>query len=131
MLNFLENIFGQLKRADARVVLREIHGEQFVSVTGAELLEQVGRVRAFLRSFGVQPGERCALLAPNSIHWVACDLAMMAEGAIVVPLYSRQAPGELAGMLKDCQPRLLFVRDSALGEAVAQAWREAPPRMLL
>jgi long-chain acyl-CoA synthetase len=131
MLNFLENIFGQLKRADARVVLREIHGEQFVSVTGAELLEQVGRVRAFLRSFGVQPGERCALLARNSIHWVACDLAMMAEGAIVVPLYSRQAPGELAGMLKDCQPRLLFVRDSALGEAVAQAWREAPPRMLL
>ena len=131
MPNFLENIFAQLKRADARVVLREIHGEQFVSVTGNELLEQVQQVRAFLRSAGVQPGDRCALLAPNSIRWVAFDLALMAEGAVVVPMYSRQAPGELAAMMKDCQPRLLFVNDAGLGETVAQVWRETPPRVLL
>jgi long-chain acyl-CoA synthetase len=131
MPTFLENIFNQLKQADSRVVLREIHGEEFVSVTGRELLEQVGRVRAFLRSSGVQPGDRCVLLAPNSIRWVAFDLAMMADGAIAVPLYSRQAPGELASMMKDCQPRLVFVGDAAMGDALAQAWREAPPRILL
>src|SRR5438045_4593272 len=130
MPNFLENIFAQLKRADARVVLREICGEQFVSVTGSELLEQVQRVRAFLHNSGVQPGDRCALLAPNSIRWVVFDLALMAEGVVVVPLYSRQAPGELAAMMKDCKPRLLFVSDAATGEAVAQGWREAPPRVL-
>ena len=130
MPNFLENIFAQLKRADARVVLREIRGEQFVSVTGSELLEQVQRVRAFLHNSGVQPGDRCALLAPNSIRWVVFDLALMAEGVVVVPLYSRQAPGELAAMMKDCKPRLLFVSDAATGEAVAQGWREAPPRVL-
>ena len=131
MSNFLENIFEQLKRADARVVLREIRGEHFVSVTGSELLGQVQHVRAFVRNSGVQPGDRCALLAPNSIHWVAFDLALMAEGVVVVPLYSRQAPGELAAMLKDCQPRLLFVGDAELGEIVAHDWPEAPPRVLL
>jgi long-chain acyl-CoA synthetase len=56
-------------------------------------------------------------------------LALMAEGAIVVPLYSRQAPVELTGMMKDCHPRLLFVGDAALGESVAQAWPEAPRRV--
>jgi len=130
MPTFLENIFAQLKRADARVVLREIREEQFVSATGGELLEMVGQVRTFLRNSGLQPGDRCALLAPNSIQWVAFDLALIAEGVIVVPLYSRQAPGELADMMKDCQPRRLFVSDAVLGEAVAQAWREAPPRVL-
>lgn len=130
MPTFLENIFAQLKRADARVVLREIHGEQFVNVTGSELLEQVQQVRAFLRNSGVQPGERCVLLAPNSIRWIVFDLALMAEGVVVVPLYSRQAPGELAAMMKDCQPRLLFVDDTELGEAVAQSWGDAPPRVL-
>ncbi|HYL84224.1 MAG TPA: AMP-binding protein [Candidatus Angelobacter sp.] len=129
MPNFLEIILEQLGRADARVVLREIHGEQFVSATGKELLEQVQRVRMFLRSSDVRPGDRCALLGPNSIRWVVFDLALMAEGLIVVPLYSRQAPGELAGMLKDCQPKLLCVSDANLGEAVAQAWREAPRRV--
>lgn len=113
------------------MVLREIRGEQFVGVTGRELLEQVGKVRAVLRNSGVQPGDRCALLAPNSIAWVAVDLAMMAEGVTVVPLYSRQTPDELAGVMKDCQPRMLFVNDAALGETVVQAWRDAPPRLTL
>src|SRR5882724_3131254 len=127
---FLENIFSQLKRADGRVVLREIRGEQFVSLTGGEMLEQVQRVRGFLRRSGLQLGDRCALLATNSVRWVTFDLALMAEGAIVVPLYSRQAPAELAAMMKDCKPRFLFAGDAALGAGIAQAWPEAPPRIL-
>ena len=130
MPNFLENIFSQLKRAGGRVVLREIRGEEFVSLTGGEMLEQVQRVRGYLRRSGFEPGDRCALLAANSVRWAGFDLALMAEGAIVVPLYSRQAAAELAAMMKDCQPRFLFVGDTALGEGVAQAWPEAPPRIL-
>jgi len=130
MPNFLETILAQLKRADGRVVLREIRGDRFVSVTGRELLDQIQLVRTFIRSSGVQPGDRCALLAANSIRWAVFHLALMAEGVIVVPLYSRQAPAELAGMMKDCQPRLILVGDAALGESVAQAWPDAPRRVL-
>ena len=121
MANFLEDIFAQLQQAGSRVVLREIRGEQFVSVTGRELLDQVQRVRAYLRRSGLQSGERCALLAPNSVRWAAFDLALMAEGIIVVPLYSRQAPADIAAMMKDCQPRFIFASDPALGDAAAQA----------
>ena len=40
MANFLEDVFGKLQKAANRVVLREVHGEEFVSVTGREVLEQ-------------------------------------------------------------------------------------------
>ena len=130
MPNFLETIVAQLKRASGRVVLRQIHGDRFISVTGRELLDQIQLVRLFLRSSGAQPGDRCALLAPNSIRWAAFHLALMAEGAIVVPLYFRQAPPELVAMTKDCRPRLIFVSDAALGDSVAQAWADAPRRVL-
>src|SRR6202166_4025720 len=135
MPNFLETIFAQLQRGSGRVVLREIHGEQFVSVTGNELLEQVRQVRAYLCSAGLQPGDRCALLAANSIRWAAFDLALMAEGLIVVPLYYRQSPAELAAMMKDSQPKLLFASDATLADAATQAWAgdssAAPRRILL
>jgi long-chain acyl-CoA synthetase len=131
MPNFLEAILAQLKRADGRVVLREVRGDRFVSLTGRELLDQVQLVRAFLRSSSIQTGDRCAILAANSIRWAAVHLALMAEGVIVVPLYSRQATAELAGMMKDCQPRLIFVGEAALGDGVVQAWPEAPRRVLL
>ena len=130
MGHFLENVFARLESAGDSIVLREIRGEQFVDLSAKQLLEQVARVRGFLRDLGLQSGDRCALLGPNSMQWVAVDLALMAEGAIVVPLYSRQAAGELAGMVKDSGARFLFVSDAALGESVAQVWAEAPRQIL-
>ena len=129
MANFLEHLFARLNQAGDSVVLREIRGEQFVEVSARQLLDQVARARGFLRELGLQKGDRCGLLGPNSAQWVAVDLALMAEGAIVVPLYSRQAPGELAGMVKDSGARFLFVSDTALGESVAGTWTEAPRRI--
>src|SRR6516162_167577 len=129
MSNFLEDVLDQLQKAADRVVMREVRGDEFVSVSGSELLDQVARMRAYLRQNGLQSRDRCALLGPNSVQWTALDLALMAEGAIVVPLYSRQAPAELAVMMKDCRPRFFFVSDAALGEGVAQAWSEAPRRV--
>jgi long-chain acyl-CoA synthetase len=131
MANFLELIFAQLQRADERVVLREIHGETFTTIAGRELLAQVQRGRSYIRKFGLVPGDRCALLGANSIQWVAVDLALMAEGIIVVPLYSRQAAGELAGMMKDCSPSLLIVGDAELGVNIEREWPERPHRVLL
>lgn len=136
MANFLENIFDQLSKSQSRVVLREVHGDTFVSVTGGELLQQVQHVREFVKNSGMQRGDRCALLAGNSIRWTVVDLALMAEGVIVVPLYARQAPAELAAMMRDCQPRMLLTSDAKLGEIVAQEWQKfgeanaAPPTIL-
>jgi long-chain acyl-CoA synthetase len=131
MANFLESIFAQLHRAGERVMLREIHGETFTTITGRELLAQVQRGRSYVRKFGLVPGDRCALLGANSIQWVAVDLALMAEGIRVVPLYSRQAAGELAGMMKDCSPSLLIVGDAELGAAIEREWPERPHRVLM
>jgi long-chain acyl-CoA synthetase len=129
MGNFLENLFEQLHRVADRTVLREIRGDQFTGITGRELLASVGRARSYLHKLGLKPGERCALLGNNSIPWIALDLALMAEGVVVVPLYARQAAPELAAMMKDCAPRLFFVSEPELGESVARIWPEAPPRI--
>jgi long-chain acyl-CoA synthetase len=130
MPNFLETIFAQLQRSAGRVVLREIHGEQFASVTARELLDQVQQVRAYLRRIDLRTGDRCALLAPNSIRWAAFDLALMAEGLIVVPLYSRQSPAELAAMMKDSEPKLLFVSGDAAMHGWSRDSSSAPRRVL-
>ena len=126
MPDFLEHIFGQLQRAAHRLVLKELHADGVVRVTASELLAQVESARAFVLRAGLRPGDRCALLGPNSIRWVAIDLALMAERIIVVPLYSRQAPAELVAMMKDCQPRLLLCSETPLGDAAAFAWSDAP-----
>jgi long-chain acyl-CoA synthetase len=131
MANFLQNIFENLQRSADRVVLREVHGGQFVSNSGAELLRLIETARQWLRSIGIQPGQRCGVVAANSIRWIAIDLALMAEGIIVVPLYHRQTPLELVSMLKDCQPRLVLTGDQQLADALANAWPDSPQPVVL
>src|SRR5229473_2748040 len=127
---FIGEIFSQLQAAADARILAEIRDGQITGVTGGELLELVRKARTFIASKKLEKGERCGLLAANSIRWVAMDLALMAEGLIVVPLYSRQAPSELVAMMKDCTPSLLCCGDAALRDGIAQNWTEAPPQFL-
>jgi long-chain acyl-CoA synthetase len=129
-MSFLENIFAQLENAPSAIVLEEIREGQSHAVTAAELLEHLGKARAFLSTHGLQKGDRCALLAHNSVQWVVMDLAMIAEGLIVVPLYARQAPEELVAMMKDCTPSLICCGDADLRNAIHRNWPEAPDQVL-
>ena len=130
MIPFIGEIFSQLQAAADTRILAEIRDGEVTGVTGGELLELVRKARTFIASKGLKKGERCGLLAANSIRWVAMDLAVMAEGLIVVPLYSRQAPAELVAMMKDSTPALVCCGDAALRDGIAQSWREAPPQFL-
>ncbi|MFI5306447.1 MAG: AMP-dependent synthetase/ligase [Polyangiales bacterium] len=123
-MSFVHRIFEGCQAAGSRPVLYEVQGPELVATSGRQLLSDVARARGFLRAAGVAPGDRVGLLAPNGARWVAVDLAIMAEGAICVPLYTRQAPTQLAAMMRDCGPRLLLTADDALSLALAESWPE-------
>ncbi len=124
-MNFVEDIFRRLARTPERTVLQEVREGRIVPTSSGELLALIQSARGFLRSAGLKKGDRCALLAPNGVRWTALELAIMAEGAIVVPLYARQPPGELAGMMKDCAPALLCCGNPELRDGIIQAWPQA------
>jgi long-chain acyl-CoA synthetase len=117
-MTFLENILDRLERVAARPVIQEVREGGIVTATSAEILTQVHKARSFLRARGLRSGDRCALLAPNGIRWAATNLALMAEGIVAVPLYVRQAPAELAAMLKDSAPLDLICGDGRLAAEV-------------
>lgn len=139
-MNFLENIFARMNDASDRIILAEAYVGGMPqpgrpgggrTATGSEFISQIASARAFLRSANLEKGDRCALIAANSIRWAALDLAILSEGLIAVPLYARQAVGELAAMLRDAEPRLICCGDAALREAIAAAWPDAPRMVLL
>ena len=130
-MNFLENIFDRLRHSTDRPVLQQVDQGKLLSSSGRQVLGLVHAARNFLLGAGLKKGGRCALLAANDVRWAAVDLAAMAEGIIVVPLYSRQAPKELVGMMKDCTPSLVVCGDAALRDSVAQVWPQMPGAVLV
>ena len=125
-MNFLERIFRHLDEAGSATVLQEIHGQEIVKASGNELLSLVGQARGFVRQSRLQKSERCALLAPNSIRWAALDLAMIAEDVIVVPLYTRQSPAELAVMIRDSGASRVCCGSTELRNGLSQVMPDAP-----
>jgi long-chain acyl-CoA synthetase len=126
-MSFLDDIFARLRSTPDADVLQ---ASSPTAVSGSDLLAKVESARAFLRAKRFAKGDRCALLAPNSVQWVAADLAIMSEGLIVVPLYSRQASAELVAMMKDCAPVAICCGDAELQNAILQEWPEASPQFL-
>src|SRR5262245_25003113 len=130
-MNFLDYIFQRLSKTPDRSVIREIRNGALVSVTASELLSLIGAARSFFRLAGLKKGDRCGLLAPNSIRWAALDLALTAEGVIVVPLYWRQAPQELVNILKDCGAAMVCCGNQSLLDGIVKNWTEARPAFKL
>src|SRR5437667_6286051 len=129
-MSFLDQIFARLEASATQTLLTELRESGPMPVTGLGLLAKIARARAFLSGRGLKQGDRVALLAANGIHWIAIDLAIIAEGLIVVPLYSRQAPSELVAMMKDCAPALICCGDAPLRDAILQNWSQAPAQAL-
>jgi long-chain acyl-CoA synthetase len=110
----VEEMLAALARTGEAPAVLEVRGERLLPCSGRQLLLRAQHLRRALRARGIGPGDRVVLLASNSVAWVAADLAVLAAGAIAVPLYVRQSPSELQAMVRDCAPRLVLTDDLAL-----------------
>jgi long-chain acyl-CoA synthetase len=86
-------------------------GDQFQPITYGELGERVDAFGVGLLDLGVEPGDRVALQSENRPEWAITDLAVLANGAVVVPLYSTIPSAQVEYIVGDAGARLLIVSD--------------------
>jgi acyl-CoA synthetase (AMP-forming)/AMP-acid ligase II len=82
------------------------YGDQLAIRDGAteltynELLDQARRFAAALVASGVEPGDRVALWAFNSVEWVVAFIGLLQAGAVLVPINTRFKGFEAADILR-------------------------------
>lgn len=79
------------------------------SISSAEVVERPQTIALGLYSLGVRKGDRVAILSESCAEWVLTDQGCLFAGAITVPIYPTLTPPQVEYILKDCQPRVLFV----------------------
>ncbi|RSN16796.1 acyl-CoA synthetase [Streptomyces sp. WAC 05977] len=80
------------------------------------------RVDAVAAALPVAPGDRVAILCPQSSDYVVAFLGAIAAGAIAVPLFDPGLPGHagrLAAVLTDCSPTAV-ITTAAVEDAVRE-----------
>src|SRR5262245_15237997 len=106
----INELFNQAMRLRVdQVVMRYKRDKRWHDITGAQLDERVRNITFALRHLGVQAGDRVALLAESSPEWSATDYAILANGAVNVPIYPTQAVDQVEYILRNSGARILFI----------------------
>jgi long-chain acyl-CoA synthetase len=76
--------------------------------TYADLEADAGRWSAWLVERGVQPGDRCAILADNDARWIGAYFGVLRIGAVAVPLDTNYKAHQVKSVVDNCDARLIL-----------------------
>ena len=100
--------FAIAERRQERVMLvRE--GTQWNSVTTQEFYRNVTGMARALRRWGLNKGDRLAILSENRPEWTITDFASLLLGVVVVPIYSTLTAAQTGYILADSGARVVVV----------------------
>jgi long-chain acyl-CoA synthetase len=102
---------GTVARFGKRVAIEVQRPDRVDRFTYQELHDLALAHGGWLATNGVQPGDRCAILAHNDAHWCAVYLGILRAGAIAVPLDTNYSAKQVSTILRDSGARLLFVSE--------------------
>ena len=102
-------IQGRARRFGSKLALCRHSGDPEEKYTYRALDQASGQLATGFVRFGLEPGDRVAVLCESRPRWGVVFFATIRAGAIVVPLDTRQTANELSTILADARPKILLV----------------------
>ncbi|WP_455234040.1 AMP-dependent synthetase/ligase [Thiogranum longum] len=83
--------------------------ESWQDLSWSDMGEHVARWQAAFAAEDLQPGDRVAIMMQNCPEWVMFDQAALANGLVVVPLYTQDRAENVAFILQNAGAKLLLL----------------------
>ena len=100
--------FTAVERSLDRAMLHR-QGGKWLPISSSDLRRNVAGTVRGLQEWGVQRGDRVAILSENRPEWSIADFAVLLLGAVTVPVYATLTPEQTAFTLRDSGATVVFV----------------------
>ncbi len=98
-----------------------------IEISGGELFEQIRDVSLGLSAFGLDAGDRVAMIAESRPEWCITDLAVLAAGGVTVPVYPTLTAAQVHDILNNCGATIAVVSNRPqVDKIVAIRWHSFP-----
>ena len=84
-------------------------GDRWQAITSRQYYGYVTSVARALKRWGIQKGDRVAILSENRPEWTIADFACVCSGIADVPIYSTLTADQTAYLLRHSGARVIFV----------------------
>lgn len=103
--------FERVQRTPDKLAYRSYNEarECWEDLSWSEAGAQVARWQAALASENLVPGDRVAIMMANRPEWMMCDQAALANGLVVVPLYTQDRAENVAYILQNSGAKVLVI----------------------
>ena len=120
-LTTVNDVLALATSRGAQTVMLAQVGTEWSPITSDELRGRVRALAEALSGWGIGKGDRVAILSENRWEWAVTDLAVLALGAVDVPLYSTLNAEQLGYSLTDSGAKVLVVSSREQYDKLAEA----------
>jgi long-chain acyl-CoA synthetase len=133
MDNFCARILEAARRFPDRPAIEKARAGGTDTTTYQALVDDAGRVAAWLIGEGLTPGDRAAILADNDAAWIAAYLGTLWMGAVAVPLDTAYKAQQVGTIVEHSGARVLFTTPRYLetARAATEGLGAAMPKVVL
>jgi long-chain acyl-CoA synthetase len=109
-LTTLNDLFRRVAAAaNPRAILWQDEFGQWQPISSDQIYQRVRALSEAFLSWGVQKGDRVAIIGGNRWEWAVTDFATLAIGAVDVPIYPTLTGEQIAVLLQDAGCRIAVV----------------------
>jgi long-chain acyl-CoA synthetase len=101
-------------------------GSTIVGESTREWFERLRDLSLGLGAFGVTAGDRVAIVSESRPEWQLTDLALLAAGAVTVPVYPTLSAQQVQYILADSSARIAVLSDTAQLEKIQHVRHQLP-----
>jgi long-chain acyl-CoA synthetase len=112
--HLLEPVLRRFRDEPMRPMVSVRKDDTFVDLTVSECY---GRIRALAKGLvasGVEPGDRVALMSSTRLEWLLVDYAILATGAVTVPIYETSSAEQVQWIVADSGAVLAIMETAGL-----------------
>lgn len=100
--------FAAIERSLDRAMLHRQKGS-WLPISSSDFGRRVAGTVGALQEWGIQKGDRVAILSENRPEWSIADFAILLLGAVTVPVYATLTPEQTAFTLRDSGATVIFL----------------------
>jgi long-chain acyl-CoA synthetase len=124
--NVVSTVFSHEREDPDYVILQRLVDGAWTDVTCAQAAAQIRSAALGLIAEGVNTADRVAILSATRYEWTILDYAILAVGAVTVPIYETSSPEQVRWVLEDSAAVLVFTETDAHAQTVKELGAELP-----
>lgn len=126
--SFPQLFFKQVEARKNHIALRRKYMGIWNPVTWTEYGSSVTKTAAGLLSYGIEHGDKVAILGDNRPEWIISHLAAMSIGCVTCGIYPTSAPDQIEYIANHSEAKIIFIENEEQIDKVLAIKKKYTPK---